>query len=176
MPCAVLSKASVGFFGKLPSTGDFVARGLQQGVKPILDQWLTRGLAARHDTPDAWPKDGIRAVLKWNNLWLVLLILPSVDKPERKFPFTICRISSVAPNRQSADGWCNSVLGLAREAVAKPMLAQDVMRALAEIKETELEPNPETAGDAVWSPETKLIPLSDCGLTQALDGLFQATS
>ncbi len=176
MPRPVLNIASAGFFGKLPSTGDFVARGLQQGVRPFLDQWLTHGLAARCDTADAWPTSGIRAVVKWKKHWLILLVLPSADKPDRKFPFAICRIASVAPDRESADGWCNSVLDLARDAIAKPMLADDVIQALAKIKETELVPNTETAGDAIWHLESELIPISDYGFTQALDRLFQAAS
>lgn len=176
MPCAVLNKASVGFFGKLPSTGDFVARGLKQGVRPVLDQWLTRGLAAHSDTPDAWPKSGIRAVVKWKKHWLILLILPSADKPDRKFPFTICRIVAFAPDKQSADDWCNSVLDLARDAIAKPMLADDVSRALAQIKETELAPHSEASGEAIWHLKSEVTPISDCGFTQALDRLFQAAS
>lgn len=176
MPRPVLSKVNVGFFGKLPSTGDFVARGLSQGVRPFLDQWLTRGLAARRDTPEAWPKSGIRAVVKWNRQWLIMLVLPSTDKPGRKFPFTVCRIASVAPDRKSADDWCNSALELTHDAIAKPMLADDVIQALVQIKETELVPNTETAGDAIWHLETKLIPISDSGFAQALDGLFQAAS
>lgn len=138
MPRQVLNKASVGFFGKLPSTGDFVARGLSQGVRPFLDQWLTSGLAGRRNTPDEWPKSGIRTVVKWNRQWLILLVLPSADKPGRKFPFAICRVASFAPDQKSADDWCNSIVDLARDAIAKPMLADDVIRELAKIKETDL--------------------------------------
>lgn len=146
MPRPILNKASVGFFGKLPSTGDFVTRGLSQGVRPFLDRWLTGGVAARRNTPDEWPKSGIRAVVKWNRQWLILLVLPSADKPGRKFPFTICRIVSFAPDPKSADDWCNSVIDLAREAIAKPMLADDVIRKLAKIEETDLVSSPPKVG------------------------------
>ncbi len=36
---------ATGFFGKLPARGDFVARGLPPGARPVVDRWLTRMLA-----------------------------------------------------------------------------------------------------------------------------------
>ena len=38
-----------GLFGKLPSTGDFVTRGLPAGFLRVWDAWLSRHLAARLD-------------------------------------------------------------------------------------------------------------------------------
>ena len=35
-----------GFFGKIPSHGDFIDRGLAAGFKDKLDEWLQQGLAS----------------------------------------------------------------------------------------------------------------------------------
>lgn len=89
---------STGFFGKVPSHGDFVGRGLDADFKEVWDAWLQRGVA------------GSKATLgdDWLNVYLVGpiwrfaltpgvcgpggwvgLMLPSVDKVGRYFPLTL---------------------------------------------------------------------------------------
>ena len=151
MPKPVLNKDSVGFFGKLPATGDFVARGLPQGLRPFLDQWLTRNFAHRARTPDDWPTDGYRAIVKWGEKWLVLLILPSHDKARREFPLSVCRTTHCAPDRTSADIWCDIVFDLARDAIEHVTPADVLIQSLALLENTNLIPEANPKEDSIWS-------------------------
>ena len=150
MPKPVLNKDSVGFFGKLPATGDFVARGLPQGLRPFLDQWLTRNFAHRARTPDDWPTDGYRAIVKWEKNWLILLILPSHDKAGREFPLSVCRTTHCAPDRTSADIWCNTVCDLARDAIENITPANGLIQSLALLENTNLVPEANPKEDSIW--------------------------
>jgi type VI secretion system protein ImpM len=50
-----LSRGLVGFFGKLPSHGDFVGRRLPPEVKDCFDRWLQAGLVrSKEDLGDEW--------------------------------------------------------------------------------------------------------------------------
>lgn len=150
MPKPVLNPDTVGFFGKLPATGDFVARGLPQGLRPFLDQWLTRNFAHRTRTPDDWPTDGCRAIVKWEKNWLILLILPSRDKAGREFPLAVCRTTHCAPDRASADIWCNTVCDLARDTIEKITTADDLIQLLALLEDTNLTPEANPKADIIW--------------------------
>jgi len=103
-----------GFFGKLPTQGDFVSRGLAPGTRAWLDQWLTRWLAPYVHDPDRWPRGGIRGVLDAPSGPLVVVIGPSIDRPGRDFPILAC-IAADAPSRPGADRWADlAAVALAR--------------------------------------------------------------
>lgn len=93
----------LGYFGKVPSTGDFVARNIDRGIRDKLDGWLQASIEeSRRALGDAWmhsfltapvwrflatqPSDG-RAALG--------VMIPSVDKVGRYFPFLI--VAELAP-------------------------------------------------------------------------------
>lgn len=96
-----------GFFGKLPASGDFVARGLGPGVRPALDRWLTLG-PARLLAPSDWPDRGLRALLAGPSGPLALTILPSQDASGRRFPLAAC--SEGAADPQTIDTWAEAIL------------------------------------------------------------------
>lgn len=150
MPKSVLNSNMVGFFGKLPSTGDFVARGLPIGLRPFLDRWLTRNYASCIDGAEDWPLNGYRAIIKWGDSCLILLILPSNDKLGRVFPLSICRATRTVPDKQSADVWCGTVLDLAKAAISNAMTADELLLALEQIEETTLTSGNSLMGDLVW--------------------------
>jgi len=89
-----------GFFGKLPGLGDFVTRRLPQDFLRVWDPWLQRSLAQSRDalgedwldaylTSPIWHfvlSDGIAGLHPW-----VGLLMPSVDRVGRYFPFTVAR-------------------------------------------------------------------------------------
>jgi len=150
MPKPVLNSDTVGFFGKLPATGDFVARGLPQGLRPFLDQWLTRNFIHHARVPDAWPPDGYRAIVKWDKKWLILLILPSRDKAGREFPLGICRTTHPAPDRNSANIWCETVLDLARNVIERKTTADVLIQSLALLENTDLIPVSGSNKDSIW--------------------------
>lgn len=98
--------AMPGFFGKLPTRGDFVQAGLSRGFIDRWDGWLQGVLpACRAVLGDDW--DAVwRAAPPWrfalagNGLGSVTgVLLPSLDRAERHFPLTIAvEGAAVDPN------------------------------------------------------------------------------
>ncbi len=115
-PAAV--EGAPGFYGKLPSKGDFITRRLPQAFVETWDDWLQNGLQTSRDrlgedwlsiymTSPIWrfalsPSVGGRAAMTG-------VLMPSVDRVGRYFPLTIaatledCENIAVLP-RQAA-GW-----------------------------------------------------------------------
>lgn len=85
----------IGWFGKLPSSGDFVYRRIPRTFLDELDAWLSRGLAQyRIAMPDDWRKHFAAAPV-WNcaipacvggGNTLIGLLVPSRDRVGREFP------------------------------------------------------------------------------------------
>lgn len=87
-----------GFFGKLPSHGDFVLRRLPRGFVDPWDGWLQEGLTASRDQlGDDWLDAFLHSPV-WRfalaggtcgaRAWMGVL-MPSVDRVGRYFPLTI---------------------------------------------------------------------------------------
>ncbi|EHR70511.1 type VI secretion-associated protein, BMA_A0400 family [Burkholderiales bacterium JOSHI_001] len=94
-----------GFFGKLPSQGDFVSRRLPWDFTEAWDAWLQSGLAqARERLGAQWLPaylnapvwrfalaPGLAGASAWAGLWF-----PSVDRVGRHFPMTVA--AALAPH------------------------------------------------------------------------------
>jgi type VI secretion system protein ImpM len=102
MPGPALNAPALGFFGKLPSRGDFVRGGLSRDFVTGWDAWLQRSLA------DVLPKarDRWLAGPSWQFQVSAGLcgaqaasgiILPSVDGIGRYFPLTVASIGASIP-------------------------------------------------------------------------------
>ena len=91
---------AVGFYGKLPSKGDFLTRSLPREFVALWDDWLQTGMNASREvlgsnwldtylTSPLWRfalSPGICGAHGWAGL-----MLPSMDRVGRYFPFTIAR-------------------------------------------------------------------------------------
>jgi type VI secretion system protein ImpM len=87
-----------GFFGKVPDVGDFVSRRLPQGFVQPWDQWLQRAIScSREQLGQAWLdvyltspiwRFALTAGIAGPDAWAGVL-MPSVDRVGRYFPFTI---------------------------------------------------------------------------------------
>jgi len=124
----VSEPAVTGFFGKLPTAGDFVARGLAPGVRQVLDRFLSAALAEAAREPEAWPEGGIVAVIEGPGGAadpVVSLILPSGDSAGRAFP-----IAAVAP-LGGAGPWANAVFRPLVDAADGMIVARTLGEALA---------------------------------------------
>jgi type VI secretion system protein ImpM len=90
-----------GWHGKLPSLGDFASRRLPHEFIEAWDAWLAAGLAALRGADAAW-LDGYLASPIWRFLLLpgalpgpsgkqgwTGVLMPSVDRAGRYFPFTV---------------------------------------------------------------------------------------
>ncbi|MEM9496451.1 MAG: type VI secretion system-associated protein TagF [Pseudomonadota bacterium] len=103
-----------GLFGKLPAAGDFVARGLAPGLRPVLDRWITRHLAEAARHPELWPETGLHAVIEAPTGACALALIPSRDTSGRHFPLAAC-----APGSSDRDGvelWASAATPLLVEA------------------------------------------------------------
>ncbi len=105
-----------GFFGKLPGTGDFVARGLPAGFVRFWDGWVSRRLVGRLDralrffVAAAGPMTGV--------------VIPSFDRAGRRFPLTLA-----APARgPAAPGWYAALEAIGAAAVGE-RLGPDALEA-----------------------------------------------
>jgi len=98
---------TLGFYGKLPSLGDFVSRRLPQEFISSWDSWLQSSLAASHEilgeqwlqsylTCPIW-RFALSPGLCGKDAWLGI-VMPSVDRVGRYFPLTIaCKVTTHAP-------------------------------------------------------------------------------
>lgn len=109
---------NVGFYGKIPTTGDFVSRHLPRAFVEPWDQWLQESIAAsREQLGDQWLSSYLTGPI-WrfalskgvcsDSAWIGLL-MPSVDQVGRYFPLTLaipvnddsCRFLSIADQEAS---------------------------------------------------------------------------
>lgn len=121
-----------GFFGKLPTNGDFVARGLPAGVQPVLDRWLTRLLVACGDAAERWPEDGLRGLIAHAGHPLALLVVPSQDAAGREFPLAALTPANDA-GRAEIDIWAGLALPALRDAAQGGLDAAGLVASLGSI-------------------------------------------
>jgi type VI secretion system protein ImpM len=93
-----MSGTSVGFFGKLPSHGDFIERRVSSAFRDVWDPWLQRCIAESKQTlGSTWLDcyltspiwrfflcDGVAGAASYAGV-----LLPSVDRVGRYFPLTV---------------------------------------------------------------------------------------
>lgn len=146
-----------GWYGKLPTLGDFATRRLPPEFVEPWDAWLAQGLAAWKADDEGWldayeagpawrfiAAPGVLAPAKLARAWAGVL-LPSQDRVGRHFPFTVAL--PVAPDSAHAAlllHWLQHAAGLAREAFEQEWSADEVDAALRELGEATVTPG----GDA----------------------------
>lgn len=96
-----------GFFGKLPSAGDFVARGLPGGLQGALDRWVTARIAPLVRVAEGWPDGGVRAAVVLKDTPWLLVIEPGFDAVGRCYPLVACAPQAGA-DRAGADIWADA--------------------------------------------------------------------
>jgi type VI secretion system protein ImpM len=136
-----------GFFGKLPSTGDFVSRGLPEAFRRHWDAWITRTVAPLQRDGVAFPDGGLRFRLVSGGRLAAGVILPSQDSAGRLFPLSLLFIAEGGLARPAIDAWCDAALALAPDVLTPDAL----WLALDDL------PAPEPKGPAIgpmqlWTP------------------------
>jgi len=125
---------AAGFFGKVPSHGDFVARRLPAAFTEPWDAWLQAGMAdSRAQLGDAWLPTylnspiwrfalgaGVCGPQAWSGV-----MMPSVDRVGRYFPFTIAAGCDLPPA-----AWYATLEDLALSALDAGFSLQDCDAAL----------------------------------------------
>lgn len=108
---------ATGFFGKLPTKGDFVRANLPEDFIAPLDAWCRECLAAsRLALGEGWEGAWMTAPI-WRfflppgacgpqaalGVWL-----PSMDKVGRHFPFVLCALADAASDLEEGGVWADA--------------------------------------------------------------------
>lgn len=129
-----MALALPGWHGKLPALGDFVSRRLDQDLVEAWDGWLAAGmLALRQQAEGDWLEaylaspswcflfaPGVLPGAQAGQAWAGVL-MPSVDKVGRYFPFTLLQplatLPSSGPDMQLLWQWLGRLDDLAADAM-----------------------------------------------------------
>lgn len=137
---AVTLRAPPGWFGKLPSLGDFASRRLPPAFVQPWDRWLQRGLAAaRAELGEArwldaylvapvlrfWLAPGVLGEHGWAGL-----MMPSIDRVGRHFPLTIARPVDALAQALAARDWVDALDRAARRVLDTAFTVDDFEEAL----------------------------------------------
>jgi type VI secretion system protein ImpM len=114
-----LSRRPVGrwLFGKLPSLGDFVSRGLDLAQRDAIDQWLTHEMASakeyysldfeeRYDTAPAWNFVDCDP----EGLWSGGALCASTDRAGRRYPLMLAAPAEGPMEAADTSGACLEAL------------------------------------------------------------------
>jgi len=93
-------KSIIGYYGKIPSKGDFITKSLPRSFTDPWDAWLREVLAhSKSELGESWMESYLTTPLYQyvlapgicgNQTWLGVM-MPSVDSVGRYFPMTICK-------------------------------------------------------------------------------------
>lgn len=133
MPRDLLTPPYVGFFGKLPVTGDFVARGLPDAFRRNWDVWVTRHIAPRMRIGGHWPQGGLRCRLISGGRSAGAVIVPSTDSAGRVFPLSLFLIGDSLPDRMGLCPWFGGARRCAEMVMARSLDADALQSALEAI-------------------------------------------
>ncbi len=160
-----------GFYGKLPSKGDFVTRRLPQSFVEVWDSWLQNGLQTSQDrlgedwlpiymTSPIWrfalsPSVGGRDVMTG-------ILMPSVDRVGRYFPLTLAvkleTCASLAALPKDAADWYADAEAVALAALEEDSEFEDIDARVEALG------GPATRESGAVEPEA-----GDCGLRIPVD-------
>jgi type VI secretion system ImpM family protein len=122
----------VGWYGKIPGTGDFISRRVPAAFIDVWDAWLQRVIEGSKERLGALWRDTFLSMPPWrfvlsaglvtNNAWAGVL-LPSVDAVGRYFPLTVaCALPSQSVDLPAtllgAAAWFDAVEEIALGAIA----------------------------------------------------------
>jgi type VI secretion system protein ImpM len=123
---------AVGWYGKIPGTGDFIARRVPASFSEPWDRWLQDAIEASKQRLAARWRDTFLSMPAWRfalgpgvvgaNAWAGLMV-PSVDAVGRYFPLTVaCALPSasldVVATLLGAGRWFEDIEAIALEAIA----------------------------------------------------------
>jgi type VI secretion system protein ImpM len=162
--------STAGFFGKIPSRGDFVQRALPATFVTPWDRWLQAGIAGSQETlGDDWVE-----VYLTSPVWRFALaahlvgevpaagvLIPSVDAVGRYFPFTIASVLPAGPTPieiRTQASWFNEAEGLATAVLAEDAALDDLVTGVQALGSPELEPPAPADAEGVRLPDAECLP------------------
>lgn len=132
-----------GFFGKLPSRGDFVDRRLPHRLVQRLDDWIQESLALCMESDEDW-EDAFHDSPCWRFTTglggdppgLAGVILPSQDRVGRSFPLVLALPLTAPPGLGFPEDWgaaYQTLAALARETLDSALEPDDLLDRLARL-------------------------------------------
>jgi type VI secretion system protein ImpM len=172
-----------GWFGKIPSLGDFATRRLPSTFIEPWDEWLSAELSeARFVLADTWNTVYKQAPISCFSLgpgtvddhtWHGILV-PSLDRVGRQFPLTIALCLSPHTSATIGRRWWTALVASGRRALEPACGAEGVEEALATVAaETDL-PSVEPAqatfeeGTSTWWAWSENPPVAVSSITRGL--------
>ena len=137
---------TVGWYGKIPSAGDFIARRVSPSFREPWDRWLQQAMAGSQRRLGAGWRDAFLSMPAWRfvlgpgvldaNAWAGLMV-PSVDAVGRYFPLTVaCALPpaslDAAATLLGAARWFDEIEAIALEAIAPRADTEAIDTALAQ--------------------------------------------
>ncbi len=144
-----------GFYGKIPSAGDFVSRHIPHHNLKYIDDWFCEGMASLAIEQHAWLDVYLTAPVwnfvifpkQWGDEFFYGALMPSVDSVGRYFPFiTVLKgapkdidpvlvshlpsLASELPTLLQGDVLPDDVCGFLAEHVRSEACATDILEAL----------------------------------------------
>jgi type VI secretion system protein ImpM len=152
-----------GWYGKLPSLGDFASRRLEADFIEPWDLWLGEAMQAQRDSMgDAWLDAYLQSppwrfvlmpgVLSGFDPGLILagVLMPSVDRVGRYFPLTIAASIASLPGSSTAYeallAWLHRIEDTALDALQDDWTIEQLEEALAGLAPPSTAPAPPTDG------------------------------
>lgn len=138
----------IGFFGKVPSHGDFISDGLERELIGTFDGWMRSGMHAGADMfTGRWPEifsssPPIRFIIErgiWGNCAYVGVLVPSADRVGRKYPLAIiAQLNGFREHPRSL--YLDDTWFMAAEALAETSMTRDfdICRFITSIKKLRL--------------------------------------
>jgi type VI secretion system protein ImpM len=132
MAAASLETFPVGWYGKIPGTGDFIARRTPAAFSEGWDRWLQSAIAGSRDRLGAPWRESYLSMPVWRfllspgmltpNAWAGL-VAPSVDAVGRYFPLAIASALpstslDLVPTLLAAEQWFDEIESIALDALA----------------------------------------------------------
>ena len=143
MPDAPVNARVVpGWYGKIPSLGDFASRRLPEAFVQRWDTWLQEGLAVARTELGAgwldvylvapvrrfWLAPGLLGASAWSGV-----MMSSVDRVGRYFPLTIAQPAGTLADAFAAAAWHAELEGVARQVLDVSFTVDDLEEALAAV-------------------------------------------
>lgn len=189
---------ATGWFGKIPSTGDFITRRLPVPFRDTWDQWLQQALEGSRERLGAGWDERYQAMPPWRFLlspgmagaeaWAGVL-LPSVDAVGRRFPLTLAsalpaQALNLAATLQAAAAWFEAIEGVALDALElrRDVAAVDAAVAAQPFPAAALRPRDEAAdgtvplrrAGSIWLAEDATLPCESLPSVAQFCGMMDA--
>jgi type VI secretion system protein ImpM len=173
-----------GWYGKLPSLGDFASRRLDADAVSLWDDWLSTAMVGLREAAQAdWLASYLRAP-RWQFVLLPAalpagcdpggaagILMPSVDRVGRYFPLLILQpLPGLSPSQAGAPAlwrWLAGLDGVAADALDQDWTVEQLEQALSQspaptARELQLAAEPEPVVDwATSHPDQDPVPRLD---------------